>query len=250
MRSVLVQFRPLQPLTRCNDTQWKWITDCTQHPSKWTSTWKCCYVGDIFDVSPKLSLYAGLRYSFYNYLGLIRLSLMLRVSRRALIALSIHWSYKSGKSIINYGGPEYRLSVKYLVSSNASIKFSYNRMRQYLQMLSTQQQFLPDIWKLSDPIQTSDWWSGSSWLLPKPRSNTIEVSAEAYYKLMQNSIDTRAVPCWSLTITLKLILWMHVVSPMVLKSAKKNDREGQWLAQLHILPVVTSNAKHLRCRNN
>src|SRR5690606_28656816 len=59
--------------------------------------------------------------------------------------------YGSGKTIATHQGLEPRVSIRYSLSRSASIKFSYNRMRQYIQMLSNTTAIAPtDIWKLSD----------------------------------------------------------------------------------------------------
>jgi hypothetical protein len=149
------------------------------------------YVSDNFEVSPKLSLYAGLRYSYFNYLGPRQMYTYATGQTKNVNSILDTISYASGKSIANYGGPEYRLSVKYLVSDNASLKFSYNRMRQYLQMLSNTAAISPtDTWKLSDPnIKPQIGDQVALGYYKNLRSNTIEFSVEGYYKVMQNSLD-------------------------------------------------------------
>jgi hypothetical protein len=149
------------------------------------------YVSDNFEVSPKLSLYAGLRYSYFNYLGPRQMYTYATGQTKNVNSILDTISYASGKSIANYGGPEYRLSVKYLVSDNASLKFSYNRMRQYLQMLSNTAAISPtDTWKLSDPnIKPQIGDQVALGYYKNLRSNTIELSVEGYYKVMQNLLD-------------------------------------------------------------
>jgi hypothetical protein len=100
-------------------------------------------------------------------------------------------SLPSGRSIANYQGPEYRLSIKYGLTDNASLKFSYNRTRQYIQTLSNTAAVSPtDIWKLSDSyIKPQIGDQISLGFYKNYRANTIETSVEGYYKAMQNSID-------------------------------------------------------------
>jgi hypothetical protein len=149
------------------------------------------YLGDTYDISPKLSVYAGLRYSIYKCLGPGQISTYapgLPKDQDNIIGTK---SYKSGQTVQTYHGPEYRLSVKYLVTESSSLKFSYNRTRQYIQMLSNTTAISPtDVWKLSDTnIKPQIGDQISVGYYKNLRSSTIEASVEGYYKVMQNSLD-------------------------------------------------------------
>ena len=149
------------------------------------------YIGDSFEVSPKLSLYAGVRYSFYQYLGpkdVYRYADGVS-KEESTIMDTIH--YASGKSIASYHGAEPRFSVRYSLSNNASLKLSYNRMRQYVQMLSNTTAITPtDIWKLSDTnIKPQVGDQISIGFYKTMRKHSIDVTVEAYYKTMENSVD-------------------------------------------------------------
>ncbi len=152
------------------------------------------YISDNFEVSPKLSIYGGLRYSLFNYLGPRQVYNYAPDQPKSVNSITDTVNYKAGKSIVTYQGPEYRLSVKYLFNDNSSIKVSYNRMRQYLQMLSNTTAISPtDIWKLSDPnIKPQIGDQVAVGYYKNFRSNTIELSVEAYYKWMQNSLDYKS----------------------------------------------------------
>ena len=152
------------------------------------------YLSDHVEVTPRLSLYAGIRYSLYSYLGprdVYSYSPGLPKNEENIIDTV---SYKSGKRIATYQGPEYRISINYLLPGNASVKFSYNRMRQYLQMLSNTAAISPtDIWKLSDPnIKPQVGNQIAAGFYKNFRSNTIETSVEGYYKEMENSLDYKS----------------------------------------------------------
>ncbi|WP_020598908.1 TonB-dependent receptor [Spirosoma panaciterrae] len=152
------------------------------------------YLGDRFDISPKLSISAGLRYSFYNYLGPHAVYQYAPGVPKSENTILDTLNYGSGKSITSYHGPEYRIALRYGLSSTASIKLSFNRTRQYIQMLSNTTVISPtDIWKLSDPHikpQVGDQYAIG--LYKNNRINTIEMSVEAYYKTMQNRLDYRS----------------------------------------------------------
>ncbi len=60
-------------------------------------------------------------------------------------------SYKKGELIKSYSGPEYRVAINYILGSNNSLKASYNRMYQYIFMLSNTIAISPDDkWKICD----------------------------------------------------------------------------------------------------
>jgi hypothetical protein len=148
------------------------------------------YVGENFDVTPTLSLYGGIRYSFYQSRGpkdVLVYGANAPRERNSIID-TIH--YSKGR-VAGYSGLEPRFSVRYLLGKNSSVKFSYNRMRQYIQMLSNTTAITPtDIWKLSDtyiPPQIGDQYSIGFYRNFK--NSLIETSVEAYYKDIQSTID-------------------------------------------------------------
>lgn len=149
------------------------------------------YVSDQYDVTQNLSIYAGLRYSVYTYRGPRDVYKYARDESKSVESIIDTLTYSAGESIANYYGPEYRLSVKYALTPSASLKLSYNRTRQYIQMLSNTTAVSPtDNWKLSDSYikpQVGDQISLGFY--KNLRANTIEVSLETYYKTMQNSLD-------------------------------------------------------------
>ncbi len=152
------------------------------------------YASDHFEVSPKLSFYAGLRYSSYYYLDPRQVYHYASGQPKSVNSITDTVNYKSGKPIVNYGGPEYRFSAKYVLSENSSIKFSYNRTRQYLQMLTNTAAISPtDVWKLSDTnIKPQIGDQVALGYYKNFRNNTIEFSVEGYYKVMQNSLDYKS----------------------------------------------------------
>ncbi len=149
------------------------------------------YIGDNFEVTPKLSLYAGLRYSFYQYLGAKDVYLYAPGGPREKSTLTDTLHYGNGKTIAHYSGAEPRFSARYAFSNSTSIKLSYNRMRQYIQMLSNTTAITPtDIWKLSDSYLTPQYGDQFSvGLYRNLRGNLIELTLEGYYKITQNTFD-------------------------------------------------------------
>jgi hypothetical protein len=155
------------------------------------ATESAIYLEDKFEVNPRLSITAGIRYSFYQYLGPKTVNTYLPGFPIDYIYQEGVQEYKSGKKIKTYGGPEYRASVRYSVFDNLSLKVSYNTLRQYIHLLTNTMTVSPtDIWKLSDTFikpQIGDQLSVG--LYRNFRGNKIEVSLEGYYKNIQNFLD-------------------------------------------------------------
>jgi hypothetical protein len=152
------------------------------------------YVSDKYSIIPQLVLETSLRYSVYNYLGQQNVNEYapgLPKNEENVIAVK---SYSAGQVIKTYGGPEYRISMRYAFSDNFSVKASYNTERQYIHMLSNTTAIAPtDIWKLSDPNILPQLGSQFSLGAYKNlKNNTIETSVEVYYKNIQNYLDYKS----------------------------------------------------------
>jgi len=149
------------------------------------------YIGDNFEINPNLSLYAGLRYSFFQNNGPHDLFIYQPGSPKDVTSIIDTVSYTSGQNLSRAGGPEVRVSVRYRLATNASIKVSYNRTRQYIQMLSNTTAIAPtDIWKLSDPyIKPLIGDQISAGFYHNSKRTSFETSVEAYYKVMKNFLD-------------------------------------------------------------
>lgn len=93
----------------------------------------------------------------------------------------------------SYNGIEPRLALNYVLNTSTSIKTSYNRMYQYLHLLSNS----------SGGNPTNSWLPTSNNIKPEIsdqvvlgffkniKNNSYEFSIETYYKTMQNTIDYR-----------------------------------------------------------
>jgi hypothetical protein len=152
------------------------------------------YIADQFTISPKLSVNVGLRYSMFNYLGPHKVFGYVDGLPKQSSTINDTINYSGGKVITTYHGPEYRASLRYSFSNTASVKFSFNTLRQYIHMLSNTTSISPtDIWKLSDThIQPQSGNQLSLGFYKNLRSNSIETSFEIYYKEMKNFMDYRS----------------------------------------------------------
>lgn len=152
------------------------------------------YISDRLNLSPDLSLEAGIRYSYFNYLGPKQVNQYAPGLPKTEDNQTGTVFYDKGKFIHSYAGPEYRLSARYQLSGSASIKAALTTTRQYIHMLSNTTAISPtDIWKLSDPnIKPQEGEQVSLGFYKNLKSNTIETSVEIYYKRIRNYLDYKS----------------------------------------------------------
>ncbi|MCJ8164847.1 TonB-dependent receptor [Pontibacter sp. E15-1] len=152
------------------------------------------YVSDRFDVSPRFSVAVGLRYSLFNALGPRAVNEYAPGAPKSEGTIQDTAVYSAGDVFATYQGPEYRLSARMGVSDNSSVKVSFNRLRQYIHMLSNTTSMSPtDVWKLSDANirpQVGDQLALGYYR--NFRANTIEFSVEGYYKWMRDFLDYKS----------------------------------------------------------
>ena len=152
------------------------------------------YIEDQWDFNQKLSLTAGIRLSMFNALGPRSYYTynpdMLPYETTVLD--SIHVS--SGKIFKTYIGPEFRLSARYILADNFSVKAGINSMQQYIHKLSNTVIMSPtDTWKLSDTnIRPQKGWQIATGLFYNAPKRIWLASIEVYYKQMKDYLDYRS----------------------------------------------------------
>ncbi len=149
------------------------------------------YIGDNWTLSPELEVTAGLRYNLYSYLGPKTVYSYIPGFPREVEYITDTILYGNNKAITTYGGLDYRVGVKYLLSDNWSVKASYNRLHQYIFMLSNTIAISPtDIWKLADPhIKPMVGDQYSLGFYTNVMGGFLELSAEGYYKQVKNLVE-------------------------------------------------------------
>lgn len=152
------------------------------------------YIGDKFDITPKLTLDFGVRYSIYNYLGPQTVTHYSPGIPRVTQSITDSAAYKNNQIINTYHGPEIRASLRYNLNDDLSVKVSYNTLRQYLHLLSNTTAISPtDVYKLSDPNIRPQYGDQVSFGIYKnAKSNTIETSVEVYYKRIKDYLDYKS----------------------------------------------------------
>jgi TonB dependent receptor/CarboxypepD_reg-like domain/TonB-dependent Receptor Plug Domain len=151
------------------------------------------FVEDQYEITPELSINAGLRYSMFNYLGSQTINQYVKGVPRSEDTIIGTQTFGKNEVIQTYHGPEVRVSARYSITDNFSIKASYNSLRQYIHMLSNTVAISPtDTWKLSDPNikpQLSQQYSIGFY---NKVFKTIETSVEVYKKDIKNYLDYKS----------------------------------------------------------
>lgn len=149
------------------------------------------FVGDEWSLSDKFTLGLGLRFAFFAALG--ENSQRTYIENQPLNDATVESTidYGSGEIIKTYGGPEARLSARYLLGDDFSIKASFNNAYQFIHTLSNNTTVSPiDTWKLSDlNIKPQNGYQASLGLFKNLNDNMYELSVEGYYKILDNVTD-------------------------------------------------------------
>lgn len=151
------------------------------------------YLNDEFKLSPNLTLMAGIRYSLFHVLGPRDVYGYINGLPKRDYTLNDTISYADGETITTYSGFEPRFSMRYTLGLNSSIKASFNRMYQYIHLISNTTAITPlDIWKPSDThIKPQSGDQVSFGYFQNLKNNTYEASLEFYYKWIYNLVDYR-----------------------------------------------------------
>ncbi|MFI5136478.1 MAG: carboxypeptidase-like regulatory domain-containing protein [Sphingobacteriales bacterium] len=152
------------------------------------------YLGDKYDVNTNLSISAGVRLNIYSYLGPQTVDSYAPNLPKEPANVLDSTAYGKGHFIKTYIAPDIRLSARYLLNDNLSVKAGYNTLHQYLHLLSNSTSISPtDVYKLSDPnIKPESGDQISLGLFQNAKQNTIEMSVEVYYKRLRNYLDYKS----------------------------------------------------------
>ena len=149
------------------------------------------YISNEQSITPLLSVQYGLRYSYFMNLGPRDIFLYTDGNPTSEEAIIGTQSFEKGEIIKDYGGLEPRLALNYTFSERTSVKAGYNRMRQYLHLVSNTTAATPlDIWtpagKYVKPATVDQVSVG---YFRNFSSNMYQVSAEVYYKQYRDLLD-------------------------------------------------------------
>ena len=158
------------------------------------------YVDYEHSLTDKLTLSGGLRYSVFNALGPRDVNIYNDQELPSEASL-LETQHKTG-IIRTYHAPELRLSARYTLQENLSLKAGFNTMHQYIHKVSNTSIMSPtDTWKLSDPnIKPQKGWQLAAGIYHETglknkesgvRSREYELSAEVYFKHMSDYLSYR-----------------------------------------------------------
>lgn len=148
------------------------------------------YFGNEQKLGKNFTLQYGIRYSLYDYIGPGKAYTYGPQTGERREPISTQ-TYEKGERITQYGNWEPRFSANLGLGKNNSLKLSYNRMAQYIHLLSNTAAASPlDVWtptsnnikpQLSDQVALG--------FFQNLKDNLFETSVEVYYKSLQNQVD-------------------------------------------------------------
>ncbi|MBS1935402.1 MAG: TonB-dependent receptor, partial [Bacteroidetes bacterium] len=147
------------------------------------------YIQDDWAVNDKLQVNAGLRWSTFSQIG--PYTTYITDSNGNKLDSTV---YRRGQTVKAYGGLEPRLTLRYALDDETSLKASVGRNMQYIHLVSNSGTTLPtDLWVPSTYIvKPQISWQYSAGIFKNFKDNTYETSVELYYKQMQNQIEYKA----------------------------------------------------------
>ena len=149
------------------------------------------YLQHDFEIGDWLGLSYGLRYSDFRFIGPNNVPVYDPLLPRSEENILSFDEYGDGDVIQTYNGFEPRASLRLSLSPSFSFKAGYNRMFQYIHLISNTATIAPtDTWKLSDsflePQEVSQYSGG---FFKNFYNNLIETSVEVFYKDLTNILD-------------------------------------------------------------
>ncbi len=149
------------------------------------------YLDDEWKMNEKLTIQAGIRYANYWRIGAGTVNEYAPGLMPSLNSIVRKKEYAEGEVMASYGGFEPRLTLKYSLAENTTLKFGYNRQQQFFQLLSNN----------TTPLPTSRWKTADSFIKPQQsdfaslgffktfNENVFEISLESYYRNVRNTLD-------------------------------------------------------------
>ena len=152
------------------------------------------YLGEEWEITPKFSVNAGIRYSMFNALGPRDYYTYQPGTLPSESTIADTVRVTGNKVLKTYHGPEFRLSGRYAFNDDFSVKAGFNTMRQYIHKVSNTAIMSPtDTWKLSDVnIKPQQGWQLAGGFYYNTPDRMWEFSLEGYYKKMKDYLDYRS----------------------------------------------------------
>lgn len=155
------------------------------------------YIGHDWKINSRLTIQYGIRYSHYDYKSLDgeyydRIPVAISTENPSGYVLKINQT-DPNTTVASYGNWEPRFALNITGNESSSLKLSYNRLAQYIHLMSNTAASTPlDVWTSSTnniKPQIVDQVALGLFKNFGPDGNNYESSIEVYYKDMQNQID-------------------------------------------------------------
>jgi len=165
----------------------------TQATNKEKALETAAYISDNINFSPKISAEVGLRLTQYADIGPSNVFIFKDNAPRTSENIADTINYSANKVVKWYTSLEPRLSLRYSFDKISSVKFSYNRASQFINLISNTSVMSPtDVYKLSSPnvppLICNQFALG---YFRNFNNNTFETSVEIYYKKLDNIVEYR-----------------------------------------------------------
>lgn len=149
------------------------------------------FIDDDIDLSKTVALNIGFRYARFMNMGPTTVLNYLKnqtINSGSVVDSTTYGAWKVAKM---YHGLEPRLSMKFNLRDNGSVRLSYQRIHQFMNQVSNTSVISPaDFWKSSDahiqPLVSDQFALG---IFRNPQKGLFEASVEAYYKNLQNLME-------------------------------------------------------------
>jgi hypothetical protein len=147
---------------------------------------KAVYIQDDWDISDKIKMNYGLRWTSFTQIG--PYSKYVRDANRNKLDSTVYTDFSQVKT---YNGLEPRLTVRYSLDDRTSLKGSVSRNLQFIHLVSNSASTLPtDLWVPSTfRVKPQISWQYAGGVFKNFDNNKYETSIELYYKDMRNQIE-------------------------------------------------------------
>ncbi len=149
------------------------------------------FLSDEYQLTDRFSVYSGIRYNYFASLG-PRTSFEYEPGQpKNSTTLVDSTRFLRGQIIESYHGPSVRISGRYVLDGNNSIKLGYSRTQQFIHTLTNSASLSPtDIWRLSsEHIRPQKADNFSLGYFRNFFGNQLETSIVGYYRDLTDLLD-------------------------------------------------------------
>jgi outer membrane receptor for ferrienterochelin and colicin len=144
------------------------------------------YLSDDWDINENLRIHAGLRYSLFQHVGPFK-----RYNNNQFGSPVDTIMYDNFETVKLHQGLEPRLTARYSLRNNSSVKASFTQNYQYIHLASFASVSLPmDVWvPSSDKVKPQIARQYAVGYFKNFKDDKFETSVEVYYKTMDNQVE-------------------------------------------------------------